>query len=161
MARQSKLAVAIAKANGTYRVKGKQSLDRRRKDSHHTFKGEVDAHGEWGSVGSRSIPESRMIAAVVEDAVRVACKGHPDRWWDGRKWYVGYSREAWEELYLDTLEWLFVEDEPDSPFSFHWCIGALNAQLGLNYDADTVRNRVIDLNVVPQGDIQCVISSLP
>lgn len=158
MSRQSKLSVAIAKANGTYRKPG-MGLDRRRKGGHHDWKTEVDAEGEFGSCG-RSIPETRMIAAVIEDAVRVLCKGHSDKFW-GSSTYMGYTRESWDEMYFDTVEWMFVEREPDSPFSLDWCIEALNAHLGLDYDVEQVRKRVRELNLVPEGDIErCVTSSL-
>jgi hypothetical protein len=133
---------------------GKLRTDReyRKPDGTYFWGTESDALGEFGGA-SLSTPESLLVAAVMEDAVRVISKGHPAEWWGKRDQVSGLRYHNYLEVYLDSIVWMLVDVEPDSPFSFHWCIEFLSAYLGLDYDAAAIRERVRRMDLINQTSI--------
>ena len=158
MARTGKLAVAISRANGTYRQKGKSVA---RKGGHYEYRGEADAAAEAGPAPS-STGETLLIAAAIEECVRVLCKGHPRTWWRGgtETRRFGGTFQQWEVWYWEAVWWMFWECAPERTFSLHWCLEVLSAHLNLNADVDSVRARVRALNIVPEEDIEQCDTSL-
>lgn len=85
-----------------------------RQGAWHGQQSEADAEETWNARRVYDTPERGLCAAVLEDALRVAQAGHPERYMkpDGSRLGMRYNEHA--DRYAEAVEWLGDWD-PSTP----------------------------------------------
>lgn len=100
--------------------------------------------------------EVTLIVRCIEDALEILQAGDPLRWPphynDKHSRWHSKSLETCRAMWKEALHWFFYEIDPlgDRVFSLNWCVGALNAFLGLHLDPDAMREQALRAGLLPK-----------
>lgn len=121
---------------------GKHGYLHRKRPRRSGFGEHADPDFELGLAPLKSrIPEVSLLAAMVDDAIRVLREGEPQE----GDWNFEERHQAWRE----TVWWFFLENNPQRPFSLEWCIHMINNAHHGNESAERMRREALREGLCP------------
>jgi len=85
-------------------------------------------------------PESKLVASVVLDAIRIVDTGDV-RPLEGSRQTMAGKRIIYRE-YKNAVAWIFNDPDPGRVMGFEWCLSVISSVVGVEIDADALRCRL-------------------